>query len=99
MLGGPVTSGLVAKRASAEASGTTKTSDPRMACAQNRELARRAVNRRADVGLEPLTIVRHEADERYRRVAQTSRELSEVVEGLLRRGVEDAVPLQGIETG
>ena len=69
---GSVTSGVLEKRGSPEASGTTKTSDCRMACAPN-ETSPARHRSTSNPRLEPLAIAGDEADQCNRRIAEMPR--------------------------
>jgi hypothetical protein len=60
-------------------------------------VARKLRDLNAALGFEPHSAFVDEADGCDRRVADTRRELDEIVERLLGRGIEDAVGVQGLE--
>ena len=68
-----------------------------MACEQNEMLREVSDCRQADARLEPLTVGVDQGDERDRRLADVRREQGQVVERLLRLGVQDPVSVQGRE--
>src|SRR5437016_11677970 len=95
MCGSETTRGLSRKRSSLSASGTTKTSDCKMAVEQ------KAMSRDVSLASMPTRDLNHWRSSStreirgYGRLANKRCQQSEVVEGLLRISIEDGVLLQG----
>ena len=53
----------------------------------------------AVLGLEPLSVLVDQRDQRHRRTADLRRQQRQVVERPFRRGVENAIALEGGQTG